>query len=210
MSVLSFTDITPPARFDNKDWVSVAVEEAPTATGPWTHVEDLDVLPGLDPATPEPQDFTTELALSGYWYRLTFSDADFDETLPYAPVQFLGTEVEFTPSLYDVSAFLRARINNDSSDTFSDDTFPTATHVKRMIAEATKDIRSRVPSIPDSQLGKARWLAALQTARLIELSFFPEQTNEDRSVFANLTDLFNPAMTEFITACRLPMSTTLA
>lgn len=211
MTVVTLLDYVPPARSDGVPWTNARIEESAAQTGPWTAIDELELSPvDVDPADPLPRDFTTEFAtLVSGWYRVVFIDGTGDESAPSAPIQNTA-QADITPSLRDVSALLRARINDPSSDVLTANTYPTAEQVRRLIFDAASDIRSRVATIPESQVGKARWLAALQTARLVELSYFPEQTNEDRSVYANLTALFNPALDEFITNCRTPMSTTLA
>ena len=81
----------------------------------------------------------------------------------------------------------------------------------RVGPQDTADIAARADApIPDRLVGQARWLATIHAARLIELSYFPEQTSDADSAYGSLTDIFNPAIAEFLAAVRLPKYTPLA
>lgn len=214
MTVVSFSAYTPPPRYDGEPWTTVRVEESLTKTGPWTAIEDIALTPtDADPRNPRSRDFTTESAtLDAGWYRVTFVDAEGDTTAPSDP-EFNGAESGITPRLDEVAALLRARTSAFGGEvgTFTSDTRPTATQVAQIIETAAADIVARADApIPDRLVGQARWLSTIHAARLIELSYFPEQTSDTDSAYGSLNDIFNPAIAEFLTAVRLPKYTPLA
>jgi hypothetical protein len=76
-------------------------------------------------------------------------------------------------------ALIRARTRDSGGQetgTFSADTEPTADEVNDVIAQALSDVEDDIGSdIPEPALDGAKRLAALRTAMLVELTFFPEQ-----------------------------------
>ena len=213
MTVVSFTDYSPPPRYDDQPWIAARVEESLTKLGPWTAIDDITLVPAdTDPEHPQSRNFTTENAtLDAGWYRVTFLDAQGDSTAPSDP-EFNGAETGIIPRLDEVAALVRARTAafGGEKGTFTDDTRPTASEALRLIETAAADIASRADApIPDRLVGQARWLATIHAARLIELSYYPEQTSDDDSAYGSLTAIFNPAIVEFLTAVRLPKYTPL-
>jgi hypothetical protein len=100
MSIVSFADYTPPARFDSIPWTEVRIEENDNAvladTVNWTQIDALDLATdttpaGLDPdpAAPEARSFTTSLASSTpeLWYRVIFADGSANVSLPSLAIQ---------------------------------------------------------------------------------------------------------------------------
>lgn len=75
-NVITFTDITPPARTDGVAWTKVTVAYAPEKGGEYGDVETIDLLPlDADPSVPLTRTFATTLApASEGWFRLTFTD----------------------------------------------------------------------------------------------------------------------------------------
>jgi LPS O-antigen subunit length determinant protein (WzzB/FepE family) len=86
---------------------------------------------------------------------------------------------DYTPTLEQVAALIRARTRDSGGQetgTFSADTEPTADEVNDVIAQALSDVEDDIGSdIPEPALDGAKRLAALRTAMLVELTFFPEQ-----------------------------------
>lgn len=88
--VITFVDYRPPARFDSQAWVQARVEEAATAAGPWALIDTLDLDPlDVDPTQPAARSLTTDQASDdpALWYRLTFIDYQFAQSLPTVPIQ---------------------------------------------------------------------------------------------------------------------------
>lgn len=111
--IVSFTEYTAPARYDDQAWKQVRIEEAATSTGTWATIDTLDISPvDADPADPGPHNFTTANATGpDLWYRLTYLDADANESAPTTPAQ--NTVVE---SFATTDEFFRIlRINSPTS-----------------------------------------------------------------------------------------------
>lgn len=87
--VVSFSGYTPAPRYDAIPWTDVNVEEAALATGPWTVIDTIPLVPvDADPATPAARSVTTENGTAdSLWYRLTFTDGSGDTSQPTATVQ---------------------------------------------------------------------------------------------------------------------------
>ena len=87
--IVSFTGYTAPARYDDKPWTKVKVEEAAASTGSWTLIDTLDIDPvDSDPSDPQPHNFTTVHGTGpNLWYTLTYVDADLNESSPSTPTQ---------------------------------------------------------------------------------------------------------------------------
>jgi hypothetical protein len=114
--------------------------------------------------------------------------------------------IDIMPSVADVGALLRARtkdINGEEVGTFNDDTRPTPSQVITLIGEAVADIEGRLgPTPPAEVTDAARSTAAMLTACLIELSYFPEQVRSDRSAFQEYWELEQSKITALQEAAR--------
>jgi hypothetical protein len=101
---------------------------------------------------------------------------------------------DWAPSAADVGAVLRARTkdtNGNELGTFNDDTRPTEDQVGELIDTAVSDIESEIGTVPDQLQDAARRVAAIGTALLVELSFFPEQITNNRSPYDQLKELYD-------------------
>jgi hypothetical protein len=108
----------------------------------------------------------------------------------------------WTPSLADVGSIERTRTKNalgDELGTFTDETRPTDTEVTNLITKAVRDVTTRLGTdlvnctaddIADLRI-RAGNLAAIRTALLIELSYFPEQVGTDVSPYSRLKELWD-------------------
>jgi hypothetical protein len=106
--------------------------------------------------------------------------------------------VDLTPTVADVAALLRARTKdiNGKEWTFNDDTRPTSAQVITLIDEAVADIEGWLgPTPPLEVTDAARSTAAMLTACLIELSYFPEQVRSDRSALEEYWTLVQSKIT---------------
>lgn len=99
MSVVSFDDYRPAARYDSIPWSQVQIEEADTEdgdsiTGLWTLIDTQALVPlDPDPTAPMLRSFTTTLASDTpeLWYRVIWVDAGSNTSQPTIPVQNIVT-----------------------------------------------------------------------------------------------------------------------
>jgi hypothetical protein len=108
--------------------------------------------------------------------------------------------VTYTPTTTEVARLLRARTKDATTGTeigdFNTNTRPTATEVTDLIGDAAASIAARIgTTIPDEHAWLAQRTAAIRAAMLIELSYFPEQTNGDDTAYAHLADLYAESLT---------------
>lgn len=111
-------------------------------------------------------------------------------------------EVDWRPSLPEVGALLRSRTRGGVAEggqtlgTFTAETTPTADEVESLISYATSSVASRIGLSPctDALTARARGMAALYTAMLVELSYFPEQIGSDRSPYEKYKELYDEGM----------------
>jgi hypothetical protein len=113
----------------------------------------------------------------------------------------------YSPEPSDVAALLRARTFDDSAEQegeFSASTRPTATQVETLIELAYGEVSARLGQDieEDSRLFPfARNVVALRAAMAVELSYFPEQNDEDRStVYKELKALYEEGLAFLINA----------
>lgn len=198
MNVVTLRDFTPIPRYDDKPWTHVTIEEGPTEDGPWTALGDIDLLPvDTDPKYPASRDFTIENAtLADGWYVVTFKDEDGDQQLPIEPVHYIPDEAEpYRPLVSDVAELLRARTKDKYGNevgNFTADTRPNQEQVQELIDQATDDIVADLDTdIPASAYRYVKRLITIRAAMEVELSYWPEQTNTDRSAYRNLKELFD-------------------
>lgn len=105
----------------------------------------------------------------------------------------------FVPTVAALAAVMRARTlgaGNTITGQFSDETTPTADQAQEIILRATGDITGRVGTqIPDTQRELARSAILYKAAYLIELGYFPEQIDTDRSPADHYNSLWREALT---------------
>ena len=191
MALVSLADLRPTARFDEKPWNRARIESsADLAT--WATVTTIALDP-LDEEPTEPQLRSLTFEGGDVWHRVVFLDDVDGEDQPSVP--FAVAFPQFSPTLEDVGALLRARTYVDGGGdpdgtevgTFNSDTRPTDTEVDRLIRQAGSDVAMRIGAVIPAEFQEdARHIVAMRTANLIELSYFPEQTGEDRTVYQSL------------------------
>jgi hypothetical protein len=107
-------------------------------------------------------------------------------------------------TLRDVGARLRSRTLDShmtEQGTFTADTRPTATQVNDLMPQALGDVAVATGSdLPSKYWEAARSVAALRTALLIELTYYPEQINTGRSPYAQLKELYDDALKALVKA----------
>jgi hypothetical protein len=109
--VVSFTDFTPPARYDAVPWTAVRVEEAAAATGTWAAIETITLSPAdTDPENPAARSFTTTLGTApDLWYRVVFVDAAAGESEPSEPIQNTADASEPYATVTELARILKIR-----------------------------------------------------------------------------------------------------
>lgn len=188
----SFTDVLPPARYDDPavPWTSVLIEQATSPSGTWTEIDVQDVDPDPSPQTPNPIDITVISEIESAWFRFRFVDDD-DVLSSYSPAVKSPSDEELgvRASLADIGALMHARTNVMGSEigTFTDQTKPTGVQVEDLITRSDSEVRARIGQVPPVALYPAvRSLIALRTAMLIEASYFPESSDDAYQRFREL------------------------
>jgi hypothetical protein len=115
-------------------------------------------------------------------------------------------DVDWRPALVEVGALVRTRTKSKMGGsplgTFTDNTPIKADEVEALISYATASVAARIGLSPcsDALKSRARGMAALYTAMLIELSYFPEQVGSDRSPYAKYKELYDDGMGALVEA----------
>jgi hypothetical protein len=94
----------------------------------------------------------------------------------------------WAPTIKQVAARLMARTKMPNGDigSFNDETTPTAEQVNEVIAQAVAFMRPRLGPVPDSLVEQAQALATLRVSYMVELGYFPEQTETSISPYRSL------------------------
>jgi hypothetical protein len=119
---------------------------------------------------------------------------------------------DYTPDVEEVAAFIRARTKTQGgkeagtfnpavswTDGSGDGTRPTseqvATEIGNALPKITGVVGADIPDAPGSDPNAyreaAKRVAALRTAAIIELSYWPEQVNTGRSTYPQLKDMLD-------------------
>jgi hypothetical protein len=196
----------PPARSDKKLWTEVRIEHSGSEDGPWVEDTTQGLSPlDSDPTSPSKRDLTFASKEAEAFFRLTFIDAESNESSPTDPVFDDGSGVDWRATTTDVATILRARTQalNTESGAFSDDTRPTKGQVQILIGQAVNEIAARLGTdelATDDLRAYARELVAIRAAMAVELSYFPEQTDTDQSAYEHLRELFETGLKALIDA----------
>jgi len=201
MYVVTFEDFTPPPKFDDLPWTQLVIEEADNPAGPWTQIDTQPLSPlDEDPTEPMARAFTTDQAtLPNGWYQVIFHDAAASTAIPTSPIQNVPDEtMPYLPTLADIGAIMRARtktVNGDEIGTFNDETRPTGEEVNRIILQAANDVTAPIDTdIPVAAYRWAQQAIIYRSAKLIEISYFPEQIATGRSPYPEYNALFDEAI----------------
>lgn len=110
----------------------------------------------------------------------------------------------WAPTVAAVGALLRSRTVNDDGEelgTFTATTRPTEDQVKELMFQAQGDLVDALgATVPEPFYDRAASLAALGTALLVELSYFPEQVGTGRSPYAQLKEWYDQRLPRLRTA----------
>lgn len=167
-------------------------------TGVWTVSMDAPVAAGdyelvWRTGDPEPPDYETFIPLTAAAAATSAGGA--------------ATTAQITPTVAEVGALLRARTysGGDEVGTFNTTTRPTAEQVTELIQMAVGDVTTRVGTgIPVAYAEDAKRLAALQTASLVEASFFPGELDTDRSAYRQYQAMYLNGIESLTASARRP------
>jgi hypothetical protein len=119
---------------------------------------------------------------------------------------------EYLPEASDVASILRARTYNDESKLegeWSTETRPTLDQVIALIQRSYVEVAARVGQVIEEEspyFDYAKNVVAIRAAMWVELSYFPEQSDEDRdTVYKELKELYAEELGNLIAS--LPDST---
>jgi hypothetical protein len=198
--IVNLMGYEPPAREDGQGWVKAIIDRGSTSSGPWTQVTEVTLNPlDSDPSNPRVRNFTLDDpdGTTDSWYTVRFVDAAARETQPSTPITG-AYRVLYLPALHEVGSLSRTRTKVDSGElgTFTTLTRPTSADVRDLIRQAGNDVAAKVGyAVPGNVLEAAKNAVKLKTAMLIELSYFAEQVQSNRSPYQQLKDLFDSDMT---------------
>jgi|SRR5215831_12533644 len=109
--IVTFVSYDMPPREDGLQWTQIQIQEGSTDDGPWTLIDTQNIDPTINPAAPEPLNFTTDkanLSPGNGWYLVTFVD-DAGATAPTEPV-FNSGPIEILATLDDVNAHFDSEV----------------------------------------------------------------------------------------------------
>lgn len=188
-------------------WVNVRIEESLLETGPWATLDTqvLDPLP-QDPSVAARFNLTFLSINAVAWYRLVWIDSNTNESVPTTPVYDDGTpstEYPWLPTVGEVALHVRARTRTRGGaqvGTFTAETAITSTEVQNLIVQAAERMGGKLGTVPENLYDAASSTAAIMAAMFLELSYFPEQINSDRSSYRELKKLLDEDLTSLIEA----------
>lgn len=193
--IVTFEDYTPLPRYDGLPWTHVKIEEAPESGGPWTLIDTINFAdPDADPVHPKTRNFTTnEATLEDGWYRVTFLDQGNNAANPTPSVHRSQSE-DYAPTVAQVARHLLSRTRDrwgNEAGTFTASTRPTDTQVLALIQDAITKVADEVgDEIPVELFDDAADVVAERVAMQIELDYYSDQVNTNRSPYSQLKDLY--------------------
>lgn len=196
--IITLEELIPIPRYDGKPFTQADLYESASPIGPWTLIDTFVFPdPDVDPTEPKMRSFTTENAtIADGWYQVIFSDLDGDLLLPTVPMQApQPLPQNYVPQIQDVGSILRTRTlieNGEYLGTFTPATRPTGAQVQNLIALAVPELASMVgDTVPNQFIVHAQYLVALKAAMHVELAYYPEQIAANKSMYAQLKDLYD-------------------
>jgi hypothetical protein len=110
----------------------------------------------------------------------------------------VGPEAVYAPTVADIGRLLRARTKDSGGNetgTFGTSTRPTGGDVEIFIAQAANKLSTIIGDvIPEALYEEAKETVAIRAAMMIELSYWPEQMNTERSTYLQLKALWDEAI----------------
>jgi hypothetical protein len=205
VTVVTLKAYTPSERFDGVPWTRALVHEGPKAAGPWVLIDTIIFPdPDVDPTNPKPRNITTDNAVLTYgWYTVTFVDASGATQQPTAPV-YNGAKLEYEPTVDQVARKILSRTRDKYGrmiGTFTNDTAPTDDQVQEIVSDVVTEIADVVgDDIPDALIDDAANVVSLRAAMQIELDYYADQVNTDRSPYNQLKELYDEALAKLSSA----------
>lgn len=209
-----FENVQLPPRTDGIAWTRVLVEISPPDDGQaWTQIDDQAVTIDLTPAIPDPiaLDVTTA-PLETALFRFRGNVSPSNPSPPSPPV--LSPPPAWRPTMEQVAAILHARTRGLESQASTESselgvwtatTRPSSGQVLALIDVAVGDLAGmlggRTPCTA-SLAAAAASASAYRAAQLVEVGFYPEQTEDDETAFDALGKLWKPLSESVIAAIR--------
>jgi hypothetical protein len=199
VTVVTFENYRPSARFDGVKWTNAMIEEAPASAGPWTLIDTQPLSPlDTDASDPQARNFTTDNATLAYgWYRITFTDSLGATGQPTVP-QYNGTMLAYEPTVDQVARKILSRTRDKYGNvigSFTPDTLPTDSQAQAITSDVITEVADVVGDVvPDFLINDASNVVAIRAAMQIELDFFPDQVNTSRSIYDQLKAEYESAL----------------
>lgn len=109
---------------------------------------------------------------------------------------------DWAPSVESVAVYVISRTvqrNGSFVATFSDTTRPTANQVAELADQAAEEVLSVVGgSVPEVLEPTARRVSSILAAADVELTYFPNTLNTDRSAYDRLRDRYREALAALV------------
>jgi hypothetical protein len=197
MPTFPLTDFAPAPRDDGVAFTAARIEQASSPEGLWVVVDTRALSPlDTDPAHPMLREFVVELDLS-LWTRVVFLAPGGIEQ-PTDPLPPEDATPGLRPSVSEVASRVPRRTKENMTGgrevgTFTSKTSPTAEQVEDHITDAVDEVTGKIgtPTAGSKLERRARGAISLYAAMLIELTYFPEQVQTNRSPFTALERLYN-------------------
>jgi hypothetical protein len=202
--VIQLVGYEPPSRDDNLPWTDAVIESAPASQGPWTELTSIVLNPqDGDPANPQVRNFAVNdvSGTTDTWYRVYFKDGANRQSLPSTPIT-AAYRVTYLPALHEVGAQNRTRTRTEGGfelGTFTSATRPTSAEVRDLIRSAGNTVAAKVGRDLHPKFAEAaKNLVILRTNMSIELSYFAEQVQSNRSPYAQWKELYDAELASLL------------
>lgn len=151
------TDYTPTARTDGEPWTHALIQEASTAVGTWTTLEDVTLDPvDTNPAAPATRTFEADGTLEHGWYRVVWVD---DDGAQQSTAAVLNDTTTLWVTVPELAGWLRSSLDDDDAQALL--AIRMAVSAIAAAADKTDDWASALDPVP----GRLRDLALIIAAR---------------------------------------------
>jgi hypothetical protein len=202
--VISLADYVPPARYDNHAWTAAQMQEASDPAGTWATIDTFALIPvDTDPEHPQSRDFTsTNATLTSGWYRIVWEDAANHSFEGEAIARQQVRDQNYAPTTDEVARLIISRTRDKYGNligVFTDETLPTAEQVDDIIGDVITDVADFIgDTVPVALVDDAQHLVAVRAAMQVELSYYAEQVNTNRSPYNQLKQHFDEDIQQLI------------
>lgn len=194
--IVNLVGYEPPARTDNILWEKAVIQSAAASSGPWATLTEVVLSPAdTDATNPAVRNFSINdvNATETTWYQVYFVDTGGAPSLPSTPITG-AYRVTYLPALHEIGSLARTRTKTDAGEigTFTTQTRPTSSEVRDLIRQAGNDVAAKIGyAVPANVLEGAKNVVKLRTVMLIELSYFAEQVQANRSPYEQYKALYD-------------------